>query len=178
MTFDTEQAFNRCLLHKRAIELARNETVDADSSDTMDVTVFRLGSEQYAFEASHVREVVPLKRVTALPCVPPYIAGVINMRGRILSLLDLRRLFGLAGESWSDESKVIILSDGSMEFGILADSIEGVQQVEPAILQEKLATIDAVKTNYLRGVTPEHLILLDAFKLLNDSELIVNDEIR
>lgn len=140
------------------------------------MTVFLLGTERFAFESHLIREVVACRGYTPLPCVPPFVAGIMNLRGRILSLLDLRRLLALPGEG-TGEGTVLVLSHGGMEFGVLASQIEGSSSVPLSRLQEEFPALGREGGRYLRGVTAERLVVLDALKLLNDPALVVNEEI-
>jgi len=165
------------ILHDRAVALAREYASGGDDTEGIDVTVFRLGRELYALESRLIREIVLLKGFTPLPCVPPFIAGIMNLRGRILSLLDLHRLFELPGETRGDDGKVVVLSGDGMEFGIIVAKIEGVRRIIASTLQEDFSTLRVLDKKYLRGVTLERLILLDGLKLLNDPALIINENI-
>jgi purine-binding chemotaxis protein CheW len=172
-----DQSESRRILHDRAVELAREYAAAVDDADGIDVTVFRLGNELYAFESSLIREIVPLKGYTPLPCVPPFIAGITNLRGRILSLLNLHRLFELPDEAEENNRSVVVLAHDGMEFGIIAGAVEGVAHVAFSALQAELPTLQGSMEKYLRGVTAERLIVLDGLALLHDPALVVNEEI-
>lgn len=172
-----DQDKNRQILHDRALALAREYAPEEENGERLDVTVFRLGNERYAFESLLTREVVPCDGYTPLPCVPTFIAGIMNLRGRILSLVDLRLLFEVRGDVESEQRKVIVLSNGEMEFGVIVDEIEGNTRLPLSSLQEDYPTLNWAGGGYLRGVTRERLILLDAGKLLRNPALVVDEEI-
>jgi purine-binding chemotaxis protein CheW len=112
--------------------------------------------------------------MTPLPQSPPFLLGVINVRGEPLSVLDLRKFFNLPGSPLSDLNRVIIVKDGTMIFGILVDRIREIRFfTEEKILQSKV-NIAGLPGEYIAGVTPERVILLDAKSLLNDRAIIVN----
>jgi purine-binding chemotaxis protein CheW len=100
-----------------------------------------------------------------------------NLRGRILSLLHLDRLLGLASVGQAPMQQVIILSNNSMEFGLLVEQICGVAQLPLSKIQDELPTLSDQAQRYLRGLTPDRQILLDAQLLLNDPALCVDEEI-
>jgi purine-binding chemotaxis protein CheW len=133
---------------------------------------FLLGAETYAVENGHIREVLPLPRVTSLPCVPSFVHGIINVRGRIVSLIDLKSILGLPDSGFSPTSSVIILQSPGIEFGLLADEIIGLAAIPVSSIQPSLPTLTDVRADYLKGVTAEGLVLLDAGKLLSDKKLI------
>ena len=166
---------NKIILEKRAVALAREETVRDDGA-FLEVTSFHLGDERYAVETGLIKEIIRLDGLTPLPCVPLFIAGIMNVRGRILSLIDLKRLLELPGEC-ADGSKVIILSAGSMEFGLIVDVINGVLRVPVDEIQESMPMIEEKRSACFRGITADRMILLDGVGLLNDPRLIIYEHV-
>jgi len=139
----------------------------------MEILEFSLGPERYAFETSFVREVFPLTEITPLPGVPPYILGVVNVRGRILSVMDIRRLLDFANVGLTNLNKAIILHDGDMELAVLADEVAGVYAIDGDEGQRALATLSGRREEYLKGVTQDRVVVLDAEKLLASEDLLV-----
>lgn len=163
------------VLRERAERLAREpQAVEADQR--LEIVEFLLSGERYAIESLFIREVYPLKELTPLPCTPPYVLGIVNMRGKILSVIDMRRFFDLPDQGLSDLNKVIIVHGAGMEFGILADAILGVSTISARELQPTLPTLTEIRGEYLKGVTRERLVLLDAGKMLSDRRIIVHEE--
>jgi purine-binding chemotaxis protein CheW len=103
------------------------------------------------------------------------VLGIINIRGEILSIIDLRKFFGLSETGLSDLNRVIILSSGDMEFGVLADAITVVRKVSLESLQPPPPTFTGLRREYLKGVSPERTAILDAAKILNDPRIVVNE---
>ena len=165
------------ILQDRARQLASAPAYQQDELECLDITRFELHGEHYAFESRYIREIVPVNHVTPLPCVPVFVAGIMNLRGRILSLLHLDRLLGLASAGQAPMQQVIILSNDSMEFGLLVEQISGVAQLPLSKIQDELPTLSDQAQRYLRGLTPDRQILLDAQLLLNNPALCVDEEI-
>ncbi len=165
------------ILKERARVLAQ-EPPREEAEDVLEVVEFLLAYETYAIESSFVREVYPLKELTPLPGTPPFVLGIINVRGHILSVLDIKKFFDLPEKGLTDLNKVIILHHEAMEFGILADSIVGMKTIPIKALQPALPTLTGIREQYLRGITPERIIVLHAEKLLSDNNIVVNEEIR
>lgn len=166
---------SRRLLRERAQRLAE-EPAQQEEGGRLEIVEFLLSEEHYAFESHYIREVYPLRELTPLPGTPPFVLGIINMRGTILSVLDMRKFFDLAEQGLSDLNKVIILAHGGMEFGVLADAILGVRTIAGAELQPPLATSSGIRSEYLKGVTAGRLVVLDAARLLQDRSIIVHEE--
>lgn len=164
------------ILLARARMLAQQPEQEADT-ETIEVVTFLLAYETYAIETAFVREVYPLKELTPLPCTPPFIAGIVNVRGQVMSVIDIKKLFELPANGLTDLNKVVIISDGVMEFGILADAILDVRNIPLHELQHGLPTLTGVREDYLKGVTAERLVVLDAAKLLHSDNIIVHEEV-
>ena len=103
--------------------------------------------------------------------------GVINVRGEVLSIVDIGRFFDLPRKRITDLSKVIVLGSGDMEFGILADEVLGVNMIPLKDIQESLPTLTGIRAEYLKGVTNDRVTVLDAEKILSDKNLIVHQEV-
>ncbi len=165
------------ILQDRARVLAQEPEARAESETYLEVLEFSLAYERYALETSWVREVYPLKELTPLPCTPAFILGIINVRGQILAVIDLKRFFNLPNKSLSDLNKVIILRHRGLEVGLLADTVAGVRAIPRSAMQAPLPTLEGLGPDYLQGITPEALIILDAEKILTDPRLIVHEEV-
>lgn len=166
----------RTILKNRAIAMAQEPEQKRAASATIGVIAFTLAAETYAVESAFVREVYPLRDFTPLPGVPPYIFGIINVRGQILPVVDLKKFFNLPEKGLGDLNRVIILYDNQMEFGILADVVNGTQNIEPEDIRVVPATVTGIGEEYLKGVTKERLIVLNAKRLLSDKSIVVNEE--
>ncbi|NLO27160.1 MAG: purine-binding chemotaxis protein CheW [Actinobacteria bacterium] len=163
----------REILRRRARELAKTPDAEVGGARLMEILEFSLGPERYAFETSFVREVFPLIEITPLPNVPPYILGVVNVRGRILSVMDIRRLMDFVNVGLTNLNKAIILHNGEMELAVLADEIAGVYAIDGDQGQRALATLSGKREEYLKGVTQDRVVVLDAEKLLASEDLLV-----
>ena len=163
----------RKILKARAKALARELKTDGKEQGLVEIIEFVVASEKYGVESSYVREVYPLKELTPLPGVPAFILGVINVRGQIVSVVDPKRFFGLPEKGLTDLNKVILMSDGRMEFGLLADAVLGLRHIPLNELQTSLPTLTGLRAELLKGVTSERLVVLDAARLLSDQSLVV-----
>jgi purine-binding chemotaxis protein CheW len=165
----------RRILRERALALiaepGRTKTLD----QSIEVVEFLLAHESYAVESSYVREVCPLVNLTPLPCTPVFVLGIVNLRGEILSVIDVRKFFDLPETGLPDLNKIIVLESGSIVFGILADVILGVRHIPIAEIQPSLPTLTGIREKYLRGITLGRTVVLDAGKLLADEEIVVQE---
>jgi purine-binding chemotaxis protein CheW len=168
---------DRNVLRARARALASVETPQDTPRGMLHVVEFSLAPERYAIESSAVREVQPLVELTPLPCTPPHVAGLINVRGRILGVIDLRRLFGEPGD-YAAATQVVIIRGRGLEFGILADRVLGVCEVASDTVQSPPPTLTGPRGAYVKGVTADRLAILDADKMLTDGKLMIDEEAR
>jgi purine-binding chemotaxis protein CheW len=166
----------RSILKERARALALETGPAAAVKDFIDVIEFRLASEAYAIEYSFVREVHPLRDFTPLPGTPPFVLGIVNLRGKIISVVDLRVFFNLPARGLGDLNKVIVVRDDGMEFGILADEVTGVRTIPRIGIQPPIPTLPGIGSEYLIGITDEGMPVLDAKTILRDERIIVEQK--
>lgn len=164
----------RRILEARARAAARPPD-RPDDVERLEVLAFSLAGETYGVETCHVHEVCQLRDLTAVPCTPPFVAGVMNLRGQILAIIDLRRFFELPARGLTELNRVIVLSGAEGEFGLLADSIDGVRSVTASDLQDGLPTLNGIRERFLKGITGQMLAVLDGDRLLADAGLKVDD---
>jgi purine-binding chemotaxis protein CheW len=165
------------ILKARARALAKEPEQTAGSRSFIEIVEFCLASETYGIQSSFVREVQTLKDFTPLPGVPPFVLGIVNIHGRILSLVDLKKFFNLPDKGLGELNKVIVLQHGRMEFGVLADTVPGIRSVPLDAIQAPPCTITGIGAEYLRGVTAGHVIILAAEKILGDEKIIVHEDV-
>jgi len=165
------------ILKARAVELAREAVGEAAADTQIRVVEFVLAQEKYSIEPDFVRDIFPLKTFTSIPCTPSFVLGVTNLRGEILSVIDLKRFFNLPDKGLSSFTKVIVLESEAMTFGILADAVIGTQSIPLADIQPPLPTLTEVREEYLKGVTNDGIAILDAESLLSDEKLVICEEV-
>lgn len=163
-------------LKTRARELAEAVQEENQVDKVMEIVEFSLAYEQYGIESSYVREVYPMKEFTPVPCTPNFVLGIINIRGQVMSIVDIRHFFELPVKGLTDLNRVLIVQHNKMEMGILADRILGVRPISLDSIQPNLPTLTGIRTDYLRGVTNDRVVLLDVEKMLNDKRFVVNEE--
>lgn len=166
----------KAVLKARARALAQEPDAAEVAADWLEVLEFDLGGERYALPLAQVRVVSLLKELTPVPCTPPFVLGIINLRGEIRTVIDLKKLFDLPEEGITDLNKIIMIQNDEMELGILADSIRNVRRVRIGDMQPALPTMTGISADYLRGVTSDRLMVLDALRILADKRIIVDEE--
>ena len=136
---------------------------------TLQLVVFRLAREWYGVEITKVQEVMKVEKITYLPSSPEYIAGIINLRGNILSVTDLKRIFGLPHEELTEKTRIVAIEPGIVETGLLVDEISEAIEVPASKIEPPLSTIAPEMAEYLEGhckVDDKLIALLNVEKVL------------
>ena len=165
------------ILKSRARELAAEPEQQKIGEEYLEVVEFVLAYEKYGIDSSYVCEVYPLKEFTPLPCTPPFVVGITNVRGQIISVIDIKDFFNLPTQGLTNLNRIIVVQTPEMELGILADAIIGVRLISVNEIQSALPTLTDIRSKYLRGVTKDHLVILDVENILRDPEIIVHEEV-
>jgi purine-binding chemotaxis protein CheW len=165
------------ILRARAQALARAPGSAPAAGTMLELLEFRLASERYALESRHVQEVHPLRDLTPLPGTPPFILGIVNVRGRILPVMDLKKFFDLPERGLTDLHRIILVRGHGLELGLLADVIVGVRSVAADSLQPSLPTLTGIRADYLKGVGEGPLVVLDLDRLLADPKIVVHEDV-
>ncbi len=172
------------LLKERAVRLARKITSGDAGAESVrqgsskDYVQFSLGRDDYAFDTSVVKEVLETEDIVSVPCTPDFIIGVISVRGHICPVINLRSFLGVSGgteqTSFPAVRKVLVLSSPEMSLAVLIDEITDVFSVPDDDIMPR-AAVNAVSDRFSVGTINAKIVVLDGAKLLNASELIVNE---
>jgi len=125
-----------------------------------------LGAERYGIDVTTVTSVRAMSTLTRVPGVPPFYRGVVNVRGQIITVLDLRVFLNLGGNANKIPNELIVVKSNALELGILADHVSDVEHIP-------VDRIEPVEMKYARGVTTGRLVVLDIEQLLTDERLFV-----
>lgn len=145
-----------------------------DAVPVLQQLTFDLAGEEYGVEILAVREIRGWSRVTRIPQTPAYLLGVLNLRGAIVPIMDLRLRFGLERESYGDNTVVIIVALGERLFGIVVDAVSDVIDIDPASVKPVPDMGAVVDTRYLKGLATHverMVMLLDVEKLMRPEDV-------
>lgn len=145
------------------------------------VIVFNLNNEEYALPVEHVGAIERLQPITRVPGTSKYVKGVINLRGVIIPIIDLRLRFDLEETELTDETRIIIVKLENKEVGIIVDAANDVIDIPQDIIEEPPEVIGSVDVDYVEGVAKigERLLVLLNLELVlaqEDSKLLSNIE--
>ncbi len=137
------------ILHQRAEALSRS--IESKELATEKILICTLDSEWYGLKLDCVREVIKIGKIAVLPSVPEQIKGLVNLRGNVLSITDLRPLLGLISGGREELRTVVVVEQGGVQTGILVETIYGVIEISSKLIKPPLLTMDETKGEYLIG---------------------------
>ena len=169
----------RAILIDRAAKLARAYAATPQSRrEHRQLIAFSRGGHRYAVDLDHVVEVKPVTGWTPVPGTPAFYLGVIQLRGEIVVLADLLKLFGDDPGPMPEEPFTIVMAVGDVMLAVLADSIDDVHDLEPERVHPPLATFSKSRGRYISGLVADGPAIVDAEKLLHDERLWVDQSAR
>lgn len=131
--------------------------------------IFKLEEEYYGIAINFVETIEKVLEITRLPNSPQYVKGVINLRGEVIPVIDLRERFGMNSNPLTEESRIIIVSSEEIIVGILVDSSSEVLTIENDNIDNTNGLINAFEDNYIKGIgkiEDRMVIILDIMKIL------------
>jgi purine-binding chemotaxis protein CheW len=137
------------------------------------VVVFQVGGERYGVEVGQVQSIERMTSITRVPRTLPFIRGVMNLRGVVVPVIDLRERFGLETVESTEETRIIIVNVDEMTVGLIVDSVLDVQMIDEALIEPAPSMIGGLEATYLHGIAKVGdtvLILLNLTKVLSRVE--------
>lgn len=134
---------------------------------------FKLADEEYGVEILKVREIIGIMDITAVPQMPGFVKGVINLRGKVIPVIDLRLKFGMEAAEYTDATCIIVVDVGDL-MGIIVDTVQEVLDIDGGQIEPPPPLGASVDTSFILGmgkVREEVKILLDIDKVLTTEEL-------
>jgi purine-binding chemotaxis protein CheW len=145
----------------------------AASGEERQLVVFQLGAELYGVDIARVHEIIRLQSITRVPRAPSFVEGVINLRGKVIPVVDLRRRFGLPTTEHTRATRTVVVEIGDQVVGIIVDSVSEVLRVSTSTIEPPSPVVAGIDSEYLHGIAklPERLvILLDLDRVLAREE--------
>lgn len=141
------------------------------------LVVFALAGESYGVAISTVREIIRMQSVTFVPDSPPAVKGVINLRGRVIPVVDLRERVGLPVSEETPETRIVVVNIGGEDIGVIVDAVTEVLRLPESSIEPASALVTTEESYYMDGIAKLEgrlLILLDLEKVLvtSDREII------
>ncbi|WP_400164820.1 chemotaxis protein CheW [Brevibacillus sp. TJ4] len=141
---------------------SQRDGLDWETEESVQSILFHMGNEYYGLSISLVREIIKPLPITRFPKSPEYVEGVIDLRGRILPIVNLRKMFGLNSVEITEETRFVDLQLDGLELGIIVDAVSEVVHIPASLIEPAPAIVAGVEGKYLQGIARlnEKLIML------------------
>lgn len=146
---------------------------DFDSKEVLQLVTFRLGNEEFSLDILRVQEIIRHMDLTRVPRTPDFVEGVINLRGRVIPVLDLRKRFGLPADERTNETRIIVVDVDNRTVGLKVDAVSEVLRLPADTVEPPPSIVTGAESDYIRGVGKldgRLIILLDVSKILTGTE--------
>lgn len=154
------------------LEAAR-ESQAADGGQTSQIVGFRLGNEEYGIDIMTVQEIILMGEITKIPEVADYISGLINLRGKVIPILELRKRFGLGSVEATEHTRIVVVNAGGTTFGITVDAVNEVLRIDPAQMEPPPQGLVGLEAAYIKGLVKMEekiMILLNMESILSSED--------
>ena len=143
-------------------------------ADPQQVVVFDLSGEVYALDILHVHEIIRIQPVTPVPGAPAYVEGLINLRGRVVPVVDLRKRFNLATREINDRSRIIVVQVSDDIVGVVVDAVSEVITISPDVIEPAARVVTGLDAEYIRTIAKiegQLVAVLNPDKILEYSDV-------
>lgn len=149
--------------------------METDGTNEVQLVVFELGEEEFGVDISQVREIIKTVEITKMPNTPDFVNGVINLRGSITTVMDLRKKLGVTSSKEDDrDTRIVIVELEDNTIGMIVDSVSEVLRISAADIDTEAVSTSQIDAEYLRGVgklEDRILILLDLDRVISGQEV-------
>lgn len=137
------------------------------------MVVFSLNSEDYGVDIEKIREIIPMQTIVSVPRAPQFVEGIINLRGRVIPVLDLRRHFGFEKKPPGPAQRIVIVEADQECTGVVVDSVSSVIQVPREAIEDPSEVIIGSDVGYIQGVAKvdnDLIVLLDLAAIITEAQ--------
>lgn len=148
--------------------------VEKTAVEEKQLVVFNLGNESYAVDISIVKEIIQLQTITRVPGAPHSVQGVINLRGSVIPVVDLRKRFNLSEVEKSKDTRIVVITCKGQEVGVIVDSVAQVLRIPVDAIEPAENVFSEKHVGHLLGIIKlkdRLVILLDMDQILNHQEI-------
>ena len=156
--------------------MAKSDTLReeaAKKNDDRQIVAFSLGSETYGVDISQVGEIIPIQKIVPVPRAPEFVEGIINLRGKVIPVLDLRKHFGFEKKERDEEQKIVLAESHGESIGVIVDSVSSVLRIQEDSIEPPASVIKGEGVDYIAGICKMNsslIVLLDLTRIISDAE--------
>ncbi|OGR37744.1 MAG: chemotaxis protein CheW [Desulfovibrionales bacterium GWA2_65_9] len=150
-----------------------NDALTRSDDALLQLVTFKIADEEFGLDILKVQEIIRTMEITKVPRSPEFVEGVINLRGKVIPIIDLRKRFGLESKSHDRQTRIIVIELHAMIVGFVVDSVSEVLRIPANTVEAPPAIVSGIDSEYINGVgklVDRLLILLDLNKLLTAEE--------
>lgn len=146
---------------------------EQQAGESRQLVVFSIADEIYGVDIHQVKEIIRVPEITRVPRTPDFVEGVVNLRGSVIPVLDLRKRFGFASGEASSDQRIVVMEVANQTVGMIVDSVSEVLQVDVEEVEAPSPYVVSVDSQYIAGIVKldeRLIILLDADRVLSNEE--------
>ncbi len=150
------------------------EQIQKKDDELLQLVTFSIGEEEFGVDILKVQEIIRTMEITKVPRAQDFVEGVINLRGKVIPIIDLRRRFGFSSKEHDKHTRIIVIEINNMIVGFVVDSVSEVLRIPTATVEPPPPVVAGVESEYISGVgklEDRLLILLDLDKLLSSEDM-------
>ncbi len=150
------------------------EQLQRKDDELLQLVTFSIGEEEFGVDILKVQEIIRTMEITKVPRAQDFVEGVINLRGKVIPIIDLRRRFGFVSKEHDKHTRIIVIEINNMIVGFVVDSVSEVLRIPAATVEPPPPVVAGVESEYISGVgklEDRLLILLDLDKLLSGEDI-------
>ncbi len=152
------------------------DDIDEEDEDTIKdmYLTFHLGGEDYGIEIAYVTEIVGMQNITEVPDMPDFVKGVVNLRGQVIPVIDMRLRFHMQPREYDERTCIIVVHIRNIQLGLVVDTVNEVRTIDESCISPAPKISASKASRYIKGmgkVGDEVKILLDANKVMFEEEL-------
>lgn len=161
------------------MDIKQNDISSTEGKSSTQLVTFRLGVNEYGIDIMQAKEIIKMEKITIIPNAPEYVEGVINLRGSVIPIVDLKKRFTLEEAEGEKNTGIIIVHVNGTDMGIIIDSISKVVSIDDENIQDTPHMFSGIGQRYIRGVAKieeKLLVILELSELLEDDDYEDDDD--
>jgi len=143
------------------------------NDDLLHLVSFRLGKDEFGVDILNVYEIIRVVKITAVPNAPIFIEGIVNMRGKVVPIIDLRVKLGLEKKDYDSNTRIIVTQINEYSIGFIVDAVNEVLRIPDDIIEEPPSILSGINSDYIKSIgklDDRILILINLEKILSENE--------
>lgn len=148
-----------------------NNDTNNKYDELIQLVSFSLDDEEFGIEILKVQEINRMAKLTKVPLAPHYVEGIINLRGKVIPVIDLRRKFGMDSKEWDKNTRIVVCDVDGRVTGMIVDAVEEVRRIPKSLMEPPPNIVTSASVDYISGVVKlddRLLIFLDISKIASE----------